>query len=56
MDEKHGQGTHSTHMGADKSAKSIPNAPKYICPNCLPHNALISVELMVLSMDSGTVE
>ena len=23
-------------MGADKLAKNIPNAPKSICPNCLP--------------------
>ena len=28
---KHGQRTHST-----KLAKNIPNAPKFICPNCLP--------------------
>ena len=32
---KHGQGTHSTKMGADKLAKNNPNAPKCICPNCL---------------------
>ena len=33
---KHGQGTHSTKMGADKLAKNTPNAPKFISPNCLP--------------------
>ena len=33
---KHGQGTHSTKMGADKLAENTPNAPKYICPICLP--------------------
>ena len=33
---KHGQGTHSTKMGADKLAENTPNAPKFICPNCLP--------------------
>ena len=26
---KHGQGTHSTKMGAGKSAESTPNAPKF---------------------------
>ena len=30
--EKHGQGTHSTKMGADKLAENTPNAPKFICP------------------------
>ena len=30
---KHGQGTRSTKMGADKSAKNTPNAPKFICPS-----------------------
>ena len=30
-----GQGTHSTEKGADKSAKNIPNAPRFICLNCL---------------------
>ena len=33
---KHGQGTHCTKMGADKLAEYTPNAPKFICPNCLP--------------------
>ena len=33
---KHGQGTHSTEMSADKSAENTPNAPKCIYPNCLP--------------------
>ena len=38
---KHGQGTHCTKMGADKSAENTPNAPKFICPNCLPkHRSL----------------
>ena len=23
-------------MGADSSAENSPNAPKFICPNCLP--------------------
>jgi hypothetical protein len=32
---KHGQGTHSTKMGADKLTENTPNAPKFICPNCL---------------------
>ena len=35
-DGKHGQGIHSTEMGADKSAENTPNAPKFICPICLP--------------------
>ena len=26
--EKHGQGTHNTKMGADKSAENTPNVPK----------------------------
>ena len=34
---KHGQGTHSTKMGADKSAENTPNAPKLsaqiVCPS-----------------------
>ena len=34
--KKHGQGTHSTKMGADKLTESTPNAPKFICPNRLP--------------------
>ena len=33
---KHVQGTHSTKMGTDKLAVNTPNAPKRICPNCLP--------------------
>ena len=33
---KHGQGTHSTKMGADKSAENTPNAPKFFGPICLP--------------------
>ena len=33
---KNEQGTHSTKMGADKLAENTPNAPKLICPNCLP--------------------
>ena len=33
MNGKHGQGTHSTKMGANKSAENNPNAPKFICPN-----------------------
>ena len=33
---KHGQGIHSTKMGADKSAPNTPNFPKFIRPNCLP--------------------
>jgi hypothetical protein len=32
----HGQGTHSTNMGADSLAKNTPNAPKCICQICLP--------------------
>ena len=32
----HGQGTHSTKMGADSSVENTPNAPKFICPICLP--------------------
>ena len=30
---KHGQGTHSTKMGVDKSAKNTPNAPKLNSPS-----------------------
>ena len=30
------KGLKSTKMGADKSAENTPNAPKHICPNCLP--------------------
>ena len=26
-----------TKMGVDKSAENITNAPKFICPNCLPN-------------------
>ena len=33
---KHGQGTQSIKMGADKSAENTPNVLKFICPNCLP--------------------
>ena len=33
---KHGQGTHSTEMGADSSAENTPNASKNISPKCLP--------------------
>ena len=33
---KHGQGTHSTKMSADKLAEKTSNAPECICPNCLP--------------------
>ena len=33
---KHGQGTHSTKMGADKLAENTPNAPKCFGPICLP--------------------
>ena len=33
---KHGQGTHSTKMGEDRSTKNTPNAPKFVVPNCLP--------------------
>ena len=33
INEKHGQGTHRTKMGADKLFE---NTPKFICPNCLP--------------------
>ena len=32
---KHGQGTHSTKMGADKLIKNTQNATKHIWPNCL---------------------
>ena len=33
FNEKHGQGTHCTKMGADKLAENTPNAPKFICPS-----------------------
>ena len=33
--EKHGQGTHSTKMGADSPAENTPNASKYVSPKCL---------------------
>ena len=32
---KHGQGTHSTKMDADKSAENTQNAPKILGPICL---------------------
>ena len=32
---KHGQGTNSTKISADKLAKNSPSAPKFIRPNCL---------------------
>jgi hypothetical protein len=32
---KHGQGTHSIKMGADKLAENAENATKIVCPNCL---------------------
>ena len=35
-DGKHGQGTHWTKKGADSLAENNPNAPKFICPICLP--------------------
>jgi hypothetical protein len=30
MNEKHGQGTYSTKMGADKLAENTPNVSKYL--------------------------
>ena len=33
---KHGQGTHSIKMCADKLAENAENAPKFIWPICLP--------------------
>ena len=36
INEKHGQGTHSTEMGVDKSVENTPNAPVFICSNCQP--------------------
>ena len=33
---RHGQGTHSTKMGANKLAENTPNAPKTFGPICLP--------------------
>ena len=36
VDTQYTQGTHSTKIGADKSAENTPNDPKLICPNCLP--------------------
>ena len=33
---KHGQGTHSTKMGADSLAENTPNASKHFSPKCLP--------------------
>ena len=33
---KHGQGTHSTKMGADSPAENTPNAPKHFSLKCLP--------------------
>ena len=36
FNEKHGQGTHTTEIAVDKSAKNTPNVPKFICPNCVP--------------------
>ena len=34
--KKHGQGTHSSKIGADKSAENTPNAAKLFGPICLP--------------------
>ena len=31
--EKHGQGTLSTKMGADKLAENTPNVLKFVCPS-----------------------
>ena len=36
INRKHGQGTYSTIMGADKSTENTPNLPKFICQNFLP--------------------
>ena len=36
-DEKHGQGTDCTKMGADSSAKDTPNDSEFICPIGLPN-------------------
>jgi hypothetical protein len=33
INKKHGQGTHSTKMRADKLAENTPNAPKIVCPS-----------------------
>ena len=33
LNGKHGQGTHSTKMGADKLAEKTPNAPQNFRPN-----------------------
>jgi hypothetical protein len=30
------KGLTAKKMGADKLAENTPNAPKFICPNCLP--------------------
>ena len=39
---KHGQGTHSTQMGADSPAENTPNASNNFSPICLPmHKILI---------------
>ena len=35
INEKHGHGTHSTKMGANKLAENHPNASKLIGPKCL---------------------
>ena len=32
--EKHGQGTHCTKMGADSLAENTQNVPEFFCPNC----------------------
>ena len=32
----HGQGTHSTEMGAYSPAENTPNASKHFSPKCLP--------------------
>ena len=34
--ERHGQGTHCTKMGADSLAENTPNAPEFISPIGLP--------------------
>ena len=54
---KHGLGTHSTQMGADKSAENIPNAPKapkFVCPICLP-NLSAQAQQFVISMEKGFI-
>jgi hypothetical protein len=46
---KHGQGTHSTKMSADKSAENIQNAAQHFGPICLPKPKSLGISKKALS-------